>query len=88
MVLEFFDKYYEKFISKKDLLPIKKALIEKVDKNKKEIIKDLLIGDYFYEFNREYFENAIKVDIQNWLSDKENVKRLISIEQIRRFFKK
>jgi hypothetical protein len=48
----------------------------------------LLIGDYFYEFNREYFENAIKVDIQNWLSDKENVKRLISIEQIRRFFKK
>jgi ABC-type glycerol-3-phosphate transport system substrate-binding protein len=88
MVLEFFDKYYEKFISKKDLLPIKKALIEKVDKNKKEIVKDLLIGDYFYEFNREYFENAIKVDIQNWLSDKENVKRLINIEQIRRFFKK
>jgi len=88
MVLEFFDKYYEDFIKQKDLLPVKKNLIEKVDKNKKEIVKDLLIGDYFKEFNREYFENAIKIDIQNWLSDKENVKRIISIEQFRNFFKK
>jgi len=88
MVLEFFDKDYENFINNKDLLPVKKDLLVKVDKNKKEIVKDLLIGDYFEEFNREYFENAIKIDIQNWLSNKENIKKLISVEQIRNFFKK
>jgi len=88
MVLEFFDKYYENFINKKNLLPVKKILIGKVDKQKKEIVKDLLIGDYFKEFNRPYFENAIKIDIQNWLSDKESIKRIMKTEQINKFFNK
>ncbi len=88
MVLEFFDKYYSDFIKQKGYLPVKKKIIENIDKEKGRIAKDLLIGHYFREFNKDYFENAIKKDINNWLSDKDYVRRLISVEQFNKFFVK
>lgn len=88
MFLEEFDKSYKDFISQKNLPPIRKDLFDDLDEEQKILVKELLIGDYFNDANYQYLLTTLPKYLDNWLTDRENLKNTLSRSDIFKFFKK
>ncbi|GIW66036.1 MAG: hypothetical protein KatS3mg094_555 [Candidatus Parcubacteria bacterium] len=88
LFIEEFDKSYKEFINSKDLIPLRKDTFENLDSEKKTLINELLVGDYFNEANYEFLVETLPKYLEGWLSNKGNLKNTLERVDIFKFFKK
>ncbi|MCS7184194.1 MAG: ABC transporter substrate-binding protein [Patescibacteria group bacterium] len=88
MFIEELDKNYKEFISKKNLIPLKKDLFDEVEKEQKIVINELLVGDYFLDVNYEYLAENLPKYFDGWLINRDNLRTTLHRRDIFNFFKR
>jgi ABC-type glycerol-3-phosphate transport system substrate-binding protein len=88
LFLKLFDKNYAEFVENTGLASIKISGAKNLEATDRVLFDEMLVGDMFSNVNSDYIKPYIQEDIENWLSHQKDIKQLILIKQVSKFYKK